>query len=51
MNDNVQFFYNEGLLSGVTKPNPYNRYSEVLCHHAFECGYVDAHGRSSSLPI
>lgn len=51
MSDSVQYFYNEGQDSKVTEFNPYSQYSQILCHHAWECGFVDAHRRSSRIPI
>jgi len=50
MDANTKVFYNEGLNAKVSEFNPYNRYTQILAHHAFECGFVDMHRRSSSIP-
>jgi hypothetical protein len=49
MSEVTKFYYEEGYNSKVTDFNPYSRNSQILCHHAFECGYVDKHRRSSAM--
>lgn len=51
MNKGVEEFYDEGFGSTLNTFNPYTRLSQIMPHHAWECGYVDAHGVSSKKPL
>jgi hypothetical protein len=49
MRRDVKIYYDEGLCADISKPNPYNRLTQVLRFHAWEAGYFDKH-RKSSVP-